>query len=209
MSKELGIALITSDRDWFTIHRGASPVLGTAIHNGHEVNHDLEDHMALAEDDRLREEDPFTEFTIRDLPNRIAFHRSRFAVDLNRARDKAVYLSPEQSLELEVFEDPPTEEIVEQSLLMHDHYYMMLKTMLRELEEQYGHFVVLDIHSYNHRRDGPAAPPTDPHTMPEINIGTSSMDREKWAHVVDPFMEKLRGFEFRGHKMDVRENVAF
>ena len=76
-------------------------------------------------------------------------------------------------------------------------------------EEQYGHFVVLDIHSYNHRRDGPAAPATDPHTMPEINIGTSSMNREKWAHVVDPLMEKLRGIEFRGHKMDVRENVAF
>ena len=31
----------------------------------------------------------------------------------------------------------------------------------------------------------------------------------RWAHVVDPFMEKLRAFEFRGRHMDVRENVAF
>ncbi len=209
MSKEQGIALKTTDRDWFTIHRGASPILGTAIHNGHEVRHDMEDQMALPEDERLREEDPFTEFTIRDFPNRIAFHRSRFSVDLNRARDKAVYLSPEQSWGLEVWEDAPTDEMVKQSLQMHDHYYIMLKTMLRELEEQYGHFVVLDIHSYNHRRDGPKAPATDPNAMPEINIGTSSMNREKWAHVVDPFIEKLREFEFRGHKMDVRENVAF
>jgi hypothetical protein len=52
----------------------------------------LEEQMALLEGDRLREEDPFTEYTIRDLPNRIAFHRSRFAVDLNRPRDEAVYL---------------------------------------------------------------------------------------------------------------------
>lgn len=209
MSTEKGVALKTADRDWFTVHRGASPVLGTAIHNGHEVRHEMEDQMALPEDDRLREEDPFTEFTIRDLPNRIAFHRSRFAVDLNRPRDEAVYLSPEQSWGLDVWETEPTEEMIQQSLQMHDHYYIMLKTMLRELEEQYGHFIVLDIHSYNHRRDGPTKPPSDPSTMPEINIGTFSMDREKWAHVVNPFMEKLREFEFRGHKMDVRENIAF
>lgn len=209
MPKEQGLALKTTDRDWFTIHRGASPVLGTAIHNGHEVRHDVEEQMALPEDERLREEDPFTEFAIRDLPNRIAFHRSRFAVDLNRPRDKAVYLSREQSWGLDVWEDPPGPEVIAQSLQMHDHYYLMLKTVLRELEEQYGHFVVLDIHSYNHRRDGAKAPATDPELMPEINIGTFSMDRGKWAHVVDPFMDKLREFEFRGHKMDVRENVAF
>lgn len=112
MSKKQGIALKTTDRDWFTIHRGASPVLGTAIHTGHEVNHDPEDHMALAEDDRLREEDPFTEFTIRDLPNRIAFHRSRFAVDLNRARDKAIdvlnYVFPVKRNQKALLEDIET-----------------------------------------------------------------------------------------------------
>nr|WP_306263795.1 N-formylglutamate amidohydrolase [Pararhizobium sp. IMCC3301] len=209
MSTEKGISLKTTDRDWWTVHRGASPVLGTAIHNGHEVDATLEDQMALPEDDRLREEDPFTEFIIRDLPNRIAFHRSRFAVDLNRPREEAVYLSPEQSWGLEVWADDPTPEMIEHSLQMHDHYYLMLKMMLRELEEQYGHFIVLDIHSYNHRRAGPQARPSDPDDMPEINIGTYSMDREKWAHVVDPFMDKLREFEFRGHKLDVRENVAF
>lgn len=209
MSTEQGIAVKTTNRDWFTIHRGASPVLGTAIHNGHEVMTDMEDQMALHEDERLREEDPFTEFIIRDLPNRITFHRSRFAVDLNRAREQAVYLAPEQSWGLDVWEERPSDEMIEQSLQMHDHYYIMLKTMLRELEEQYGRFIVLDIHSYNHRRDGPDAPETDSKVMPEINIGTSSMDREKWAHVIDPFMDKLRTFEFRGHKMDVRENVAF
>lgn len=209
MPKEQGIALETDDRDWWTIHRGASPVLGTAIHNGHEVDYEMEDQMALPESDRLREEDPFTEFVIRDLPNRIAFHRSRFAVDLNRARDEAVYLSPEQCWGLEVWDAEPSQEMIEQSLQMHDHYYLMLKTMLRELEEQYGHFVVLDIHSYNHRRGGPEASASDPQATPEINIGTFSMDRDKWAHVVDPFMEKLREFEFRGRRMDVRENVAF
>lgn len=55
MPKEQGIALKTTNRDWFTIHQGASPVLGTAIHNGHEVKHEMEDQMALPEDERLEE----------------------------------------------------------------------------------------------------------------------------------------------------------
>lgn len=135
MPVEQGVSLQTDNRDWWTMHRGASPVVGTAIHNGHEVNPDLEDQMALPEDDRLREEDPFTEFIIRDLPNRIAFLRSRFAVDLNRARDQAVYLSPEQSWGLDVWEEKPTEEMIQQSLQMHDHYYIMLNTLMRELAE--------------------------------------------------------------------------
>jgi hypothetical protein len=209
MAIEAGVELRTGDQDWWTVHRGEGPILATAIHNGHEVRPDAEAQMVLAERDRLREEDPFTEFTIRDVPNRIAFHRSRFAVDLNRARDQAVYLSPEQCWGLQVWDTEPTPEMIAHSLLIHDHYYMMLKTMLRELEEQYGRFVVLDIHSYNHRRDGPAAPPADADAMPEINIGTFSMDRERWAHVVEPFMAALRDCTFRGHRMDVRENVAF
>ncbi len=209
MDKELGIAVETSNRDWWTVNRGACPILGTAIHNGHELGPALEEHISLPEADRLREEDPYTEYTIRDLPNRIAVHCSRFAVDLNRSRDQAVYLSPEQSWGLQVWNDKPTPDMVEQSLQLHDHYYHMLKNMLRELEQQYGHFVVLDVHSYNHRRAGPDAPPADPDIMPQINIGTYSMDRKKWAHVVDPFMEHLRSCTFRGRHMDVRENVAF
>lgn len=69
--------------------------------------------------------------------------------------------------------------------------------------------MLLDVHSYNHRRNGPEAPATDPEAMPEINIGTFSMDREKWAWIVDPFVDKLREFDFRGRRMDVRENIAF
>ena len=69
--------------------------------------------------------------------------------------------------------------------------------------------MLLDVHSYNHRRAGPEAPPTAQAEAPDINIGTYSMDRERWAFVVDPFIETLRGFTFKGAKIDVRENVAF
>lgn len=209
MAEENGLLLETRDRDWWTLHRGDSPILATAIHNGHEVYRAVEEKMAIDEDERLREEDPFTEFIIRDVPNRIVFHRSRFAVDLNRPRDKAVYLSSEQSWGLEVWDQEPTEEMIETSLKIHDEYYKMLASNLASLEKSYGTFVVLDVHSYNHRREGAEAPPTDPSAAPEINIGTFSMPRRKWAYIVDPFIEALRAFDFRGQHLDVRENVAF
>ena len=201
---------LRADADaWWTVHRGDSPIVGTAIHNGRAVRGTLARLMALGAEERLREEDPFTEFAIRDIPNRIVFHRSRFEIDLNRAREAAVYLAPEQAWGLDIWREQPTPEAVEESLAVHDAYYAMLRQTLGAIEARHGRFVLLDIHSYNHRRDGPDAPPSDPETAPEINIGTFSMNRKYWAHVLDPFIEALRGFEFRGRRMDVRENVAF
>jgi hypothetical protein len=193
----------------WSVHRASSPLIGTAIHNGHGVRSDLAALMALGEAGRLREEDPFTEFFIRDVPNRVIFHRSRFEIDLNRDRGGAVYLRPEQAWNLEVWQQPPPDEQVAQSLRIHDSYYGMLGQLLGDLEAEFGAFVLLDIHSYNHRRNGPDAEPTLPADAPVINIGTVSMDRSRWAGVLDPFMESLRDFQFRGQGMDVRENVAF
>jgi len=69
--------------------------------------------------------------------------------------------------------------------------------------------VILDLHSYNHRRDGPDKPAADPEGNPEVNIGTGTMDRERWGPLVDHFMEDLRSFDFLGRHLDVRENVKF
>ena len=208
-ASERDLILLVNDADWWTINRGPSPILGTAIHNGHSVRGDIEALLAVPRNDRLREEDPFTEFVIRDLSNRIIFHRSRFEVDLNRRREAAVYLSPEQAWGIDIWKEKPPPPTVEQSLAVYDAYYAMLRQVLRDIEERHGSFVVLDIHSYNHRRDGPDAPPSLLETAPDINIGTFSMNRERWADVVDPFMEALRQFDFRGRRMDVRENIAF
>ncbi|SEQ36925.1 N-formylglutamate amidohydrolase [Devosia sp. YR412] len=201
--------LAPEEADLWSMHRAASPLIGTAVHNGHTVRSDLVGLMALDAAGRLREEDPFTEYTIRDMPNRVVFHRSRFEIDLNRARDGAVYLTPEQAWGLEVWAELPGAELVAASLRIHDAYYASLKHMLSQIEAEFGGFVLLDMHSYNHRRNGPDGAPSDPAEAPVINIGTSSMDRARWADVLDPFIDSLRSFQFRGQGMDVRENVAF
>lgn len=195
--------------DLWSVHRAASPLIGTAIHNGHTVRPELAALMALDEPGRRREEDPFTEYTIRDVPNRVVFHRSRFEIDLNRDRTGAVYLRPDQAWGLNIWQDVPGDGLVERSLQLHDSYYAMLAHLLSDIEAEFGGFVLLDMHSYNHRRGGPKAEPSAEADAPVINIGTSSMDRARWSDVVDPFMESLRSFELRGASMDVRENVAF
>ncbi|APG94795.1 N-formylglutamate amidohydrolase [Sinorhizobium americanum] len=195
--------------EWWTQLRGQSPVVATAIHNGHAMRDAAKRLCGLTEEERLREEDPFTEFIVRDVPNRIVVHRSRFEVDLNRPRDGAIYMRPEQAWGLNVWTGELPSEITETSLAMHDEYYAMLKSYLSGIERCHGRFVVLDVHSYNHRRAGRQAKPTLAAEAPDVNIGTFSMDRKKWAPVVDRFVEAVRSFDFPGGRLDVRENIAF
>ncbi|RYE58464.1 MAG: N-formylglutamate amidohydrolase [Hyphomicrobiales bacterium] len=208
-SSEEPLAISPGADDLWSVHRADSPIIGTAIHNGHAVRGELLTQMQLDEPGRLREEDPFTEYTIRDVPNRVVFHRSRFEIDLNRARDGAVYLTPEQAWGLNIWRETPADALVMRSLAVHDAYYAMLGQMLGDIAGRFEKFVLLDIHSYNHRRNGPEGEATPEDKAPVINIGTFSMDRARWAHVLDPFMEHLRSYELNGRSMDVRENVAF
>lgn len=208
METRTRIADLREEALWSVV-RGRSPLIGTAIHDGHLLRKDLADLMALTPEERLREEDPFTAMTIEALANRVIVHRSRFEMDLNRPRDGAVYLRPEQAWGLNVWSTKPAPDIVESVLRQHDDYYAMLLEFLRGIEREHGRFVVLDMHSYNHRRDGAQAVSTAQEAAPDINIGTSSMDRAYWAPVVDAFMACLREQPFPGRRLDVRENVAF
>lgn len=199
---------LAQDELW-TLRLAASPLVGTAIHDGHAVWPHLSQLMAIDEPGRLREEDPFTAEFVQDIPNNIVVRRSRFEVDLNRASEGAIYLRPDQAWGLDVWRRPPGQADIDQLLDQHGRYYALLRHTLTDIERMFGNFVVLDMHSYNHRRDGPDGPPTSQDKAPDINIGTFSMDRDRWAHVLDPFIACLRESRVNGRLLDVRENVAF
>ena len=194
---------------WWTMTRGPRPVIATAIHDGHELRPAVADAMHLADADRLREEDPFTGQAVTGVPTHIVVHRSRFEFDLNRAADTAVYRTPEQSWGLRVWRSEPAEPLVAGSLAIHAAYYRMLGALLDGIVEEHQRFVLIDVHSYNHRRDGPDGDAMPQDEAPDINIGTFSMPRADWAFLLDPLMEEMRRFDFNGRKLDVRENVAF
>jgi hypothetical protein len=185
-------------------------VLATAIHDGHGLRAEIAREMALADGDRLREEDPFTGEAVRGIPFHIIVHRSRFEFDLNRSPESAIYRTPEQCWGLAVWKSEELGDgLARTSLAIHAEYYRMLGALLDGLAERHERFVVIDAHSYNHRRDGPDARPTPQEQAPDINIGTFSMPREQWAFLLDPLMQAMRDFDFNGRRLDVRENVAF
>jgi hypothetical protein len=194
---------------WWTVQHGPGQVVATAIHNGHGLRAQVADAMALPDADRLREEDPFTGEAVQDVQSHVVVHRSRFEFDLNRAPNEAVYVTPDQSWGLKVWKHEPEEDLVARSLAIHSDYYRMLGQLLDSLATRHERFALIDVHSYNHRRDGPDRDPTPRHEAPDINIGTFSMPRDHWAFLIDPLIDALKDFDFNGRKLDVRENVAF
>ena len=199
-----------STQRWWTVRQGPGCVIATAIHDGHELRPEVAEAVALDDATRLREEDPFTGEAVRDVPVHVVAHRSRFEFDLNRGSDGAVYRTPEQCWGLQLWkEGEPDEDIVRRSLAIHSEYYRMLGHLLDGIAARHERFVLLDVHSYNHRRDGPAAEPTPQEEAPDINIGTFSMPRDDWAFLLDPLIEQMHAFDFNGRRLDVRENVAF
>ena len=197
------------DRALWRAQRGDGPVVAAAIHDGHGLRAEVRDALALSAADRLREEDPFTGQAIVGVPTYVVACRSRFEFDLNRGPDEAIYVRPEQSWGLDVWREPPSDGLVARSLALHDSFYRMMGGLLDDVAARHDRFVLLDVHSYNHRRDGPDGAPTPQDEAPDINIGTFSMPRAHWAPLLDPLMEAMRAFDFNGRRLDVRENVAF
>ena len=195
--------------DWLKISEGQEPVVAAAIHDGHELRPEVAKLVALSESDRLREEDPFTGTWTTIVGTRVIPTRSRFEVDLNRPRAMAVYRTPADAWGLKVWRREPSRETVANSLHQYDQFYAAMHEVLTNVKERCGRFVLLDLHTYNHRRGGPESPPDDPSRNPEVNLGTGTMDRSRWGALVDRFKEDLAGFDFPGRKLDVRENVRF
>lgn len=188
---------------------GVGPIVAVAVHDGHDARREVRQLFALSDEERLREEDPFTGKWTTVAPTRIIACRSRFEVDLNRSRNNAVYRIPEDAWGLNIWKEPLSDEVLDRSLAEYDAFYENARTILSAVENQYGRFVVFDLHSYNHRRNGPNAQPADPDQNPQVNIGTGTMDRARWGQLVDRFIGDLRDFPFPGGNLDVRENVKF
>lgn len=194
------------DWEW---HEGNSPLIATAIHAGHDLSPAFAEVTALSDADRLREEDPYTDAFTGLAPTRIVVNRSRFEVDLNRPPEEAVYRTGEDAWGEDLWHQPLTDEMIASSQRKHAEFYGMLERVLRSVEQEFGAFVVYDLHSYNHRRGGPDAPPDDPQANPDINLGTGSLDRRRWGPVADRFLEDLSRQHVAGRPLDVRENVKF
>ncbi len=194
--------------DWDLI-AGDGPVVATAIHDGHLVRDSLLPHLAISEDERRREEDPMTGLLTAVGDVRIQVRASRFQIDLNRPRDKAVSTDPADTWGLQVWRGELPLDERELSLAGHDRFYDMIRALLDELVAKWGCVLLIDIHSYNHRRDGADAEPAPQRHNPDIELGVTTLDAGRWGDVAERFAQALRDTPIDGRRPDVRENVRF
>ena len=184
-------------------------VVATSVHAGHDLRPEIAQEMRLPEADRFREEDPFTDVIASAVESRMLTHRSRFEVDLNRPRREAVYRSPEDAWDLDLWRDGTLpDEAWQGSLAVWDEVYDSLGARLDRVAGR-GPFVLLDVHSYNHRRDGSDAAPDPVADSPEVNVGTGSVDRSRFGALVDRFVEEMASAALGSGAVDARQNVKF
>jgi len=200
---------VSNDQGLWIEQQGDGPVFATAIHAGHDIREELLPFIALGEAERSREEDPYTDYWVRAAQGWIAARRSRFEVDLNRPPEEAVYQGPEMAWGLPLWRRPLPDEVVAHSLQEYNAFYDELKRLLDAIARHHKYFVVFDLHAYNYRREGPHAPPADALENPDVNVGTGSLDRKRFAPVVECVMEELRRREVCGRRLEVVENIKF
>lgn len=179
-------------------------LIAASIHAGHDLSAEIAELMVLDEDERFREEDPFTDLIAARAPARVVVHRSRFEADLNRIRSKAVYRTPDDAWGLQVWEgETLPDDVVDLALAGYDEFFAALAERLDVVAER-GPFVLYDVHSYNHRRHGEEADPEPEEENPEVNLGTGSVDHVTFGAVVGAFRQSMleQGF-------DIRDNVKF
>lgn len=186
------------------ITRGHGPVVCVALHAGHALSATASRFMQLSDEERLREEDPYTARFAPEGATLVEVSRSRFEVDLNRPRESCVYRVPDDAWGLTVYRRDAPESLFEASRRAYDVFYERMADLFDGLSEQGLPIVVFDLHSYNHRRDGARAPAAPLEGNPEVNLGTRSVDRDSWGKVIDAFCEAMTSCG-----LDVRENVKF
>ena len=108
-----------------------------------------------------------------------------------------------------MWESALPEEEIERSLASWDRYYAMFTELVERMLERWQAVLLIDLHSYNHRRDGAGAEPAPGAGNPDIELGVTTADPGRWADAVKRFGDTLRAHPVAGREPDVRENVRF
>jgi len=194
--------------EYYTVEKFDSPIIALALHDGHYIPEDLMQFMLLTESERFKEEDPFTaEMANISNVSKVLVSTSRFYTDLNREKEKAMYLKPEDAWGLHVWHEEMPEKAIRDIRNYYDKFYQDIKALIESTIKQYGYFFILDIHSYNHRRESPDMEAAL-ETHPEINLGTF-YNAKKWPPILSQFKGYVAHCKINNKYPDVRNNIIF
>ncbi len=156
------------------------PYLCAAIHDGHQFRKELWEDCLHSEYDRWYEEDPETKRMIDAQPMVLASMDSRFEYDLNRTPEEAVFVT---AWGKQLWKTPLSEEQQERSITKHQNFYKVVDALLDQLEHQFKHCVVYDMHSYNWQRWD--------REVPTWNLGTTNINNDKFGDQVELWRKSL------------------
>jgi uncharacterized protein (TIGR02421 family) len=174
------------------------PTVCVAPHAGHRMRGKLISNCLLSEEERLYEEDPYTDQFVQAMPITLIARDSRYEYDLNRPIANCIY---KRAWGKTVWDKKLSLKERQVSVGKHQAFYRVLNTLIEELEQRFGATLILDIHSYNFQRREEA--------MPTFNIGTEQIDEDRWRGVIDYALRRLARIELPNLPVDAAENRAF
>lgn len=154
-----------------------SPMVCTAIHNGHRLRDDLKKAFLLTKDERFYEEDPYTDELVSSFPIVLIGNDSRFEYDLNRAKTLSTYYKT--AWNKQVWHKPLSTKQRAFSHAKHESFYNVLEAIITRLEMMFNNSIIFDMHSYNHQRIEK--------DTPTFNIGSGQIDIERWGSICQHF----------------------
>ena len=180
---------------------------GLVMHSGHRVSPEILEVMAVGEQDRFREEDPYMDRFITDFPVQLIARDSRFEYDLNWEAEKAIYNAYDRKWGLQVWERELSPEECRPSLEKYREFHSLLDMVTAFLLKQRKPALIFDMHSFCYRREGRQEWHAD--DKPDINVGTRAIKRDHFARLLDTLLEELSAAEIDGHQLRAAENELF
>lgn len=173
----------------------------TAVHAGSRIRNELISKLKIGTADRRREEDPGTDWFLRDFPIQIIASDSRYEYDINREPGQAIY---DVAWGMEVWKGSLSKAEREVSLAKHDEFHQLMDIVARYLIRQNRYGIIFDLHSFNYRRDS-----RQEDAKPDINIGFKPVNCERFGRFIDDFIRRLAEVSIDGHRLRVTENEIF
>lgn len=196
-----------------------SPIICSAIHNGHKLRKYVTDNLGLSEELRFFEEDPLTDFFTAFSQNQIIQLTSRFEYDVNRNPEKCIYQKPKDCWNLEIFPYGISPDEIKVSQDKYQLFYDTLKSKLEMITQKQNNTFIWDIHSYNNRNRKDITPNSS-HTdikneiryleshVPDICLGLSNID-DKFTDLIIAIANHFAQADFFGQNLSVAYNHPF
>ena len=191
------------------VKAGHGPIMTTAVHAGRHIRDELAVHLNPDHQLARREEDPLTDVLASSGDNLFCCHNSRFEVDLNRPPETALSTDLECTWGVPIWQSTPPADAISKSMQQHQQFYTLMSDWLTFLIAEFGCVMVIDIHSYNHRRDGPDKPWSSAKDNPDIDLGMTTLDKARFGELANHFVDALKAQPCQGKTLDVRENVRY